>query len=180
MVRGDLEAVKSFLLARNNAGELNIERLGVVGVEMGATIAINWAALDWSWPMLATGKQGQDVKALALVSPEWALKGVRITDAMAQPSVQKELAVLIVTGSGSPRLSQEARRLYKALARHHADPSGKLDKQTLFLKTPATSLQGTKLLLEKSLNVEQMIVEFVDLRLVQPNYPWSARQSPLK
>ncbi len=63
MIDQDLEACKSFLMDKNNAGELNINKLCVVGVEMGAVVAVDWAAWDWHWPRLATGKQGQDVKA---------------------------------------------------------------------------------------------------------------------
>jgi pimeloyl-ACP methyl ester carboxylesterase len=179
MVRRDLETVKGFLLGRNNAGELNIERLGIVGVEMGSTLAVNWAALDWSWPMLATGKQGQDVKAVAVVSPEWSYRGVRITEAMAQPAVQSQLAFLIVTGGRNAKLSAEAKRLYSALARHHAETTA-IEKQTLFLHQPATSLQGTQLMQEKSLDVEQMIVDFMVLRLIKPAYPWRSRKNPLQ
>ncbi len=179
MVKRDMEAVKNFLLAKNNAGELNIDRLGVVGVEMGATIAVNWAALDWSWPVLATGKQGQDVKALVLISPEWSFKGVRISEAMVQPSVRSELAFLIVTGSRNSKLAQEARRLYNALTRYHVESSDDIEKQTLFLRTPPTSLQGTQLLNEKSVNVQQMIVQFVELRLLKLDLPWQNRKGPL-
>lgn len=182
MVRQDLEAVKRFLVDKNNAGELNIERLGVVGVEMGASLAVIWAALDWSWPVLATGKQGQDVKALALVSPEWSFRGMRINDAIAQPNVRSDLSCLIVVGQRNSKLLQEAKRLHNALARYHpTPPPGEADaKQTLWLKSPRTSLQGTQLMNEKTLKVDQMIVEFVKMRLVDPPFPWRERKSPLQ
>lgn len=180
MVERDLEAVKGFLMERNNAGELNIERLGVLGVEMGTNIAINWAALDWSWPQLATGKQGQDVKALVLVSPEWSFKGVRISDAVVEPGVRSELAVLIVSGGRNSKMLGEGRRLYKALAKYHdISPSLPLEQQTLILKSPATSLQGMPLINEKTMHVEDMIVEFVDLRLQKPSFAWRMRKAPL-
>jgi len=179
MVTRDLEVVKRFLLARNNDGELNIERLGIVGVEMGATLAVNWAALDWSWPVLNIGKQGQDVKALVLVSPEWSFKGVKIGDALAQESVRSDLSVMIVVGKRSAKLLQEAKRLHTALERYHpAPPGGDADeKQTLWLKVKDTSLQGTKLLNEPSMRVDELILAFIDLRLVKPALAWSIRRS---
>ena len=182
MAKHDLEAVKRFLVEKNNAGQLNIERLGVVGVEMGATVAINWAALDWSWPVLATGKQGQDVKALALISPQWSFKGLKIHDAVAHPNIRGDLSVLIVAGRRSSKLLQAARRLHNALARYHftPPPEDAAEKQTLWLKTPQTSLQGTQLMNEKSLQVNEMILNFVELRLVNPSFPWRARRTPLE
>ena len=44
-----MEAIKRFLMTKHNAGELNIDKLCVVGVEFGL-VAVNWAAHDWSWP----------------------------------------------------------------------------------------------------------------------------------
>lgn len=178
MVRQDLEAVKSFLVDKNDAGELNIERLGVVGVEMGAEVALNWAALDWSWPVLATGKQGQDVKALVLVSPEWSYKGLRINDAVTHPGIQRNLSFLIITGRRNSKLLQEAKRLYSALGRFHATPSPDeaAEKQMLWLKTPPTSLQGQQLMDEESFLADEMILDFVTLRLVNPTLPWRQRK----
>ena len=46
MVTCDMEAVKKFLWERNNAGELNIDKLCVVGAEMGASVAVNFALAD--------------------------------------------------------------------------------------------------------------------------------------
>jgi pimeloyl-ACP methyl ester carboxylesterase len=182
MVRQDLEAVKGFLVEKNNAAELNIERLGVVGLEMGAVVAINWAALDWSWPVLATGKQGQDVKGIVLVSPEWSFKGARINEAAAHPQVRSEVSALIIVGRRSSALLPGARRLHSALARYREAPrtGNANEKQTLWLQTPQTSLQGTALVNEKSLGVDQMILDFAELRLADPPQAWSVRQSPLK
>jgi pimeloyl-ACP methyl ester carboxylesterase len=175
---GDVEAVKTFLLKENDKGALNIERLCVVGVEMGATVAVQWAALDWSWPTLNTGKQGQDVKGLVLISPEWGYKGVRINDAVADPNI-RTLPMLIVTGRRNNRLFQEAKRLHTALEKHHLPPPEDApEKQTLWLKTPATSLQGMALMNERSMNVHAMIVAFVDYRMVKPAFAWRERRRP--
>jgi pimeloyl-ACP methyl ester carboxylesterase len=179
---GDLETIKRFLMARNNAGELNIEKLCLVGVEESAVLAINWAALDWSWAVLATGKQGQDVKALVLISPEWSIHGMmRINEALAEPSVRQALSMLIVVGQKSARPLQEAKRLHHSLLRYHpAPPDEEAEKQMLFFRTPETKLQGMRLLNEKSLAIDELVVKFIELRLVDQTMPWAHRQSALK
>ena len=40
----DMEAVRSFLVGKNDKEELNLNRLCIVGLGMGATVAVNWAA----------------------------------------------------------------------------------------------------------------------------------------
>src|SRR6185503_1575953 len=74
MVTQDMERIKKLIIEENNEGRLNLRKLCVVGAEMGAAVAINWAAMDWSWPRLATGPQGQDVNGLVLISPVWNYK----------------------------------------------------------------------------------------------------------
>jgi pimeloyl-ACP methyl ester carboxylesterase len=178
---GDVEAAKSFLMTRNNAGELNIEKLGIVGVEMGAVVALNWTLLDWSWPPLTTGKQGQDVKGLVLVSPEWLFKGLRINDAVADPAVRSEIAMMIIAGKQGGKVFQDARRLYNTLERFHPfGPSDSVEKQTLWLRAPATSLQGMALLNERSLKLQQDIAKFVELRLAKLPVEWVERRNPLE
>jgi pimeloyl-ACP methyl ester carboxylesterase len=179
MVTEDVEAVKKFLMAKNNAAELNIEKLCVVGVEMGASVAMNWAALDWSWPPLTTGKQGQDVKALVLVSPDLAFKPIRIIEAVADPHVRADLAVMIIVGKGNAKSFSDAKRIHGVLERYHpAPPEDESDRQTLYLRTPHTSLQGTRLLNEKSMQVDQMILKFIELRLAKQTLRWSDRKGP--
>src|SRR4051812_3883100 len=144
---GDLETVKKFLIAKNNAGELNIDKLCVVGVEMGSVVALNWAARDWAWPELPSGKQGQDVKGLVLISPEWTFRGLRINEALADPHVRQDISIMILVGRGNNKLFQDSRRLHAAFEKHHASSGpepASLAKQTLWLKAPQTALQGLR------------------------------------
>ncbi len=181
MVSQDMEAVKSFLVARNNAGELNIDKLCLVGAEMGSAVAVNFAARDWSWPVLATGKQGQDVKALVLISPAWTHRGLAINEAIEHPQVRSLLSVLIFAGERSTKERREAERLHKTLERLRPAPlpDDVAGTQTLWLRTLPTSLQGTQLLNESRLGARQMIERFIELRLVDVQIPWRERRSPL-
>jgi pimeloyl-ACP methyl ester carboxylesterase len=176
---GDVEECKKFLLRKNNSGELNIEKLCVVGAEMGATVAVNWAALDWSWPPIATGKQGQDVRALVLLSPELSFKGVPITAALNHPALQRELSVLMIVGRADTSSLRDAVRMEKLFAKLRpappTDEKERLEQQDLFFYRLDTNLGGTKLLGEKSLKAIPMIVAFIQLRLVDKTFAWSDR-----
>jgi pimeloyl-ACP methyl ester carboxylesterase len=182
MVAQDMEAVKSFLVARNNAGELNIDKLCLVGAGMGAVVAVNFADRDWSWPVLATGKQGQDVKALVLISPEWSHRGLTINEAIEHPQIRSLLSVIIFAGERGSKERRDAERLHKALEKFRPAPlpDDVAGTQTLWLRTFPTSLQGTQLLNESRLGVRQMIERFIELRLVDAQIPWRERRSPLE
>jgi alpha-beta hydrolase superfamily lysophospholipase len=185
MVTLDVEQIKKFIIEKNNAGELNLRKLCVVGAEMGAAVAINWAALDWSWPPLATGPQGQDVNGLVLITPVWGYKGMSIVNATQQPGVQAAISELIIVGAQDSDNLREAQRLHKTLARHRKDYSDAPEEvwkenQSLFLRMPKTSLEGTKMLGERTLGVEQMILDFIRMRLGEKDIPWAERKRPLE
>ena len=84
----DVEALKKVLVDKNNKAELNIEMLTVVAAEVGTIVAMNWAALDWSWPVMPSFKQGQDVKALVLLTPQQTFKRMNANTALNSPSDQ--------------------------------------------------------------------------------------------
>ena len=94
----DMEAVRRFLVDENDAGRLNLNRFAIVGIGMGTSVALNATAFDWSMQQLNTGKQGQDIKALALITPTWKYKGLGVLDALRQPGVQNEVAMLLMYG----------------------------------------------------------------------------------
>jgi pimeloyl-ACP methyl ester carboxylesterase len=187
MITNDMEAVKSFLMTKHNAGELNIERLCLVGAEMGATIAMNWAQYDWSHPVLLTGKQGQDVKGLVLISPEFAFRGISMKQAASDEQVRSKLSVLIVVGKGKPKSVQDADRVYKLFKPFHLAPEKleelsreeRSDRQDLFIQMVETTLQGTQLVNAKGLKVGDRIAQFIQLRLEKKSIPgWKERKTP--
>jgi pimeloyl-ACP methyl ester carboxylesterase len=172
MVEYDVEACESFLIDKNNAKELNIDKLCVVGAEMGSTIAVNWAKWNWHWPMLSTGKQGQDVKGLVLLSPTWAFKGLPISGVVSDRDFSTQLAWMILVGEQEPKELAEAKRLYQTLDKLF--PNDPTAKTGLVFKPLPTSLQGTKLL-AKNLNASGEIVKFIDLIAKKPN-AWAERK----
>lgn len=176
---GDLEKVKSFLLEKHNAGQLNIDKLCVIGAEMGGLVAITWSVLDWKWPVLATGRQGQDVKAVVLISPLEKHKGLKMSGALVDPVVKTKISFYIALGASDSKALKEARQLYKALDRYRPPPEDEEDKTVFIDETMETRLQGTELLVEPALGLKERIAEFIRVRLVEQTIPWKERKRPL-
>jgi pimeloyl-ACP methyl ester carboxylesterase len=188
MVTRDMEAVKKFLTEKNNAQELNIEKLCVVGADMGAVVAMNWAVLDWSIPDLLTGKQGKDVKALVLISPPLNFRGVSTSAALSNPILKTGLSVLIIVGAekGAGKALDDAQRIDKLLAALRPKPPTDADEwrknpPDLFFDELKTTLQGSKILEDRKLGaqVSKDMRDFIDLRLGGKRFPWSKRSDPL-
>ncbi len=177
----DVEAVKKMLMERHNKAELNIEMLCVGGADVGAIVALNWAAMDWSWPVTPSLKQGQDVKGLILLSPKLTFKGLNATKALAHPAVDTRLSVMVAVGNEDRRANSDARRIYNKIEsgrETYKDPAEKLRKQTFFFCEAPTSLQGTRLL-DPQLPVYRWIGRFLELRFFDKaeQFPWAERKS---
>jgi len=208
MVQFDMPRLKWFLVEKNNAGELNIERLCVVGAEMGAAVALHWTRLNWSLPPEGNKKQGQDVKALVLISPESNTPGLTLNSALAgrAPSVmiwdpqlkkvfkdpdtvdfrgpvqldfRREVSIMIAAGRGRSKSVSEATRLHRMLKPYHPiAPDAAVSEKDLLFGTLDTSLQGTKMLGVKALRLETHILRFIELRAVKRPFTWALRTNP--
>jgi dienelactone hydrolase len=188
MVTQDMKAVKNFLWERNNAGELNIDKLCLVGAEMGASIALEFALFDAIEqdvnPVLRPEyKLGRFVKALVLISPETSFRGISIRRAVQNPAVRNDISILILVGKGDSKALNESKRVHAIFEREHPkpDPEKKAEQQTLFFTPLETTLQGTNLLAEKNLKADDIIAAFLDLRLVksEPSKTWSWKERKL-
>jgi hypothetical protein len=180
----DIEAAKKFLMEKNNAGECNIEALGIVACDVMCITAMRWAMADWNVQSLPAFKQGQDVKALVLLSPLNSFKGYSATEFITHPAAKKQLSLMLVAGIDDPKSLPEAKRINSKLVNFHPKESGDADTDKknldLFLVTPDTELHGSKLL-SPALPVMRNIANFFNFRLVekQDQYSWQDRKSPL-
>jgi pimeloyl-ACP methyl ester carboxylesterase len=102
LIRGDIETVRDFLVEKAAEGEVDLDRLCVVGSGVGGTLASLWTAADWAWPPLASGPQGRQVRAVAVINPIWAYKGLSLSPALAAEPLKTTIPVMILAG-GSER-----------------------------------------------------------------------------
>jgi pimeloyl-ACP methyl ester carboxylesterase len=177
----DLDAVKSWLLQRNNAEELNMEALVVVGADMSTVTAMNFALRDWEAPELLNYKNCKDVKALVLLSPDQNYRGTSMKVALKHPVVGHRLSVMVAVGKKDAGALSEAKRLVTALERQHGEASAEKrpeEKEVVFYAAD-TNLQGTKLL-DRNLEVVPIIAQFIKFRVqaLADDFPYTPRLKP--
>jgi pimeloyl-ACP methyl ester carboxylesterase len=178
MVLQDMEAVRKFLVKKNDASELNLNKLCLLGSGMGANVATLWAAQDWSVPQLATRKQGRDVKGLVLVSPDWKFRGLPLLKSLKHPQVREEISMMVIYGKEDRKAAQSAETVYKNLERYHPEPPPEAgpESKTLVLISRPTSLEGTRLLTDDNFRVFPHVEFFIDARLAQQEFEWIPRK----
>ncbi|QEF96770.1 Alpha/beta hydrolase family protein [Stieleria maiorica] len=174
IVKYDLDAAKAFLEKENNEGKLNLNALVVIGVREGCVLAAGWTQRDWSFVPVGTRKQGQDVKALVLVSPKRLLKGVPIESSLGVPTVAA-LPTMMVVGEGSEEQSDTS-RIYKRLEAAKKRISGGKDPEGLELMEVKQPLGGP-FLVNESAKVIPEIVKFVtsQVPISDTDNPWIER-----
>jgi pimeloyl-ACP methyl ester carboxylesterase len=181
MILHDMEAVRKLLREKNDAGELNLNQLCLLGAGMGASVAVNWAAIDWSTPPLAAVKQGQDVRAMVLVSPPWKFQGITINEALRQRDIQRDVATLLIFGGEERRARADAERVFKSLEKYHpAERSAQPDDLPSLMKigdNVKSKLQGTELLRQAGDKGSDTIIRFLQKHVSErTDFEWSRRQ----
>jgi pimeloyl-ACP methyl ester carboxylesterase len=173
----DFMAIKNDLMARQNKGEFNIELLTIVGVEAGAILAMNWAAIDWSQPDLPTIKLGYDVKAIVLVSPTQKHRTLTMQGALRNKNMLSRLSFMIIGGANDRLVERELASLKNQIGRYHPElkqKAGESDQdfrtrlqreKDFFFYDEPTNLQGIDLINAPNLNEIQKIAGFIKLRL---------------
>jgi pimeloyl-ACP methyl ester carboxylesterase len=182
----DLEVAKSELMKKNNAGEVNIELLTVIAAEEGCLVALDWAVRDWSWPITPAYKQGQDVKALVLLSPVESHRGMRSATYLSQPAVARQLSLMFAVGAEDSKFASSVKRMHDRIEKVRLpqwpkdDPKEMERLRDIFLIQAPTSLQGSALT-DRSLPVNRAIVNFLNRRLLDRSdeLRWAERRSPV-
>ncbi|MEX2092018.1 MAG: alpha/beta fold hydrolase [Pirellulales bacterium] len=180
MSKQDMEAVRGILVGKNDDGELNLNKLCLVGVGLGATVAVNWAADDWSAPPLLVGKQGQDVKALVLVSPQWKYRGIMLQQALRLVDLKKNVAWMLIYGEQNTGRTTDVKRIYRQLERYHPEPESAQAPPRSLAEVPFPSaLEGSGLMSQVGAPIEDNIVNFLTIQVASQELPWSKRRNRL-
>jgi hypothetical protein len=191
----DLEAAKKFLIERNNAGELNIDALAIVAAKEGAIPALKWAVADWSAPNLPAYRQGQDVKAVFLLSPVLSFKGSTAQPLLTTRTLARDLSMFVLVGKKDPKGVADAKRVHTALSGPRKGTMGgatELDAQIknegeskksgldFFYDTDDTNLTGSKLFSTAGLKGYGWFLKFVKVRIIdrEEDFAWAERRRP--
>jgi len=174
MINIDLETVKKFLVEENNAQKLNLNALTLIGIREGAILASHWAVRDLNFPSVGALKQGQDVKAMVLISPERIIKGVSLDEPL-NDRLFVQLPFQIIVGTGS-RQGNETERYFKKLEgmKKRMARGEVTDLQYVPLET---SLDGPSLINDFPGLIEK-VKAFVDTTMIANagRFPWVSRQ----
>lgn len=186
MAQQDLEAVKTFLVAEHEKGQLNIRKLGIASAGSSCMVSATFAAIDWGkppWPdnailALRTPK-GQDVRALLMLDPKSKVRGMQTANAMkmiADP--RKGVAVNIYYNPGNAANKRSADSLFKFLKLKNADDE---DARKLIKSPEGEAYEGEKLLEGRfQATIEKEIVAFFKKYVEDREDPWKSRTSPLQ
>ena len=177
MVSQDMEAVKHFIFTEHQLQNLNMAKMGIIAAEMSAPVAVNFASLDWlkkpydDAPTLAAStRRGQDVKALAVLSPAGTVPGLQTfkpLKLLAAPQIP--MAFMVGVGSGDPLDKGDAKKMYQLIA------GNSRNKDRTYLETYQVNRRGTDLL-GLNLLAEDHILAFFDKHLNQLNLDWVDRR----
>ncbi len=170
----DLDAVKKFIYEEHQNKQLNMNKLGIVASDVTAIVALGFTEIDWEkvpyddapTPAQRTPR-GQDVQAIALLSPEGS--GANKTLGMIR---NLKRPVLIIAGAKNATDLKEAKKMHEILA------PKKEGFEFMYLEQYDSKLRGTDLL-GKGLKTEQNLGNFLIKHVKEARSEWRDRKSKL-
>ena len=178
MVALDMEAVKEFLLEEHTKKKLNMNKLGIVACEFSASVAILYTELDWEklpYDELEQTPRGQDVQALALISPDANTPGLSTNKAIAAIRGLKRPIVIAVGDKNAHDLSA-ANKIFDQLIIKKDKDREKEDPPYLWKYEENSS--GMDLVM-KNANVRNHIMAFLAKYVKEHKSDWRERRSQL-
>ncbi len=189
----DIEACKRFLRDKNNEELCNIDALTIIAAGESCIPAIVWSVRDWSYPPIGGKKQGQDVKALVLLSPAMNFKGLTANKYLAgfpiSSRTREPLSIMIGVGTRDRDGAKDARAIYNRLEGGRKKPTYTATsakekmleikrKKDLAFEQYSVSYSGTRLVDKRAkLSLGTKIGEFIHFRVDErsDNFPWQNR-----
>ncbi len=183
----DLEAVKDFLFKEHEAERLNIRKTGIVAADDLAPVAVQWALADWRkkpYPdaptMEARTPKGQDVRAIALLSPSDNAGGIVLSRTVPQlRSDNFGIAFWIAVGDEDRQDRGTAEKAYDRLT----TGAGNAKDRVYLDEFERVKARGTELLTVGNANIDGRLLRFFDMHLKAldgADDGWRSRKSRLQ
>lgn len=177
MVAGDLVAVKRFIFERHQAHELNMNKMGIIAMEMSAPVALAFAAEDWATLPYRDGPggsfgtpRGQDVRTIILVSPDQVAGRININQSinfLRDPAFG--INFMFIAGTEDESDNGIASDLYEIVSAQNAEAAE--------LMEPEIGARGEDLFLNNAARVEPAILTFLEENLETVESQWINRLS---
>lgn len=169
-VQADIEACKRFLIRKNDAEVCNIELMAILAAGASGMPALQWSVLDWSY-LPAAIKQGQDVKAVVLLSPPRTHQAWQMAPVLRAPLIvgqghPQPLELMFVVGEKS-EVSRDVRSMYQQLSgmRGRRDEADDWAKHNVYLLATESEHLGVDLVLQHPQVVPDRIFDFLEYRV---------------
>ncbi|MDO4584552.1 MAG: alpha/beta hydrolase [Planctomycetia bacterium] len=172
MVLYDLPQLKRFLMKENNKGQCNIDKMGLIGIEMGSLLAASFANKDWATNLKRRKKNPfmGDVKGIVAISMPKNFSGLKFIDTLNNPHWNQNMSALFLAGEGdreverAKTLETQLRRLLRVK-----------ELENIYCIQLETSTQGAKLIADRNDEPAKLIAEFIERRLSDREFPWENR-----
>jgi hypothetical protein len=126
------------------------------------------------------GKQGQDVKALVLVSPQWKFRGIPLQQAMRLQPLKQNVAWLLIYGEQGSGQATDIKRILRQLERFHPEPeSAQAPPRDLAVVPFPSALEGSSLVSQVGTPIEDSIIDFLTIHVADQEHPWIKRRNRL-
>ncbi len=184
MVSVDLPTVKQFLISEHHAEKLNINKLGIVGPESMAPVAMLFAQVDWAQRPYEDNREatlrtprGQDVRAVVLISPDGKVPGLpNVVAASALRDLEgpdrQRIAFFLCTGSRVEETA-EAKKIGFVLQKAE-DADSRVYTREFDSNQSGTGLLG------KTLGLEESMRQFFTTHLKKSPGEWRNRKPRLQ
>ena len=180
MVGFDMEAVKDFLFDEHMKGNLNMNKLGIVACDFSASVALLYTELDWekiphddSPSLSEKTPRGQDVQALALISPDATIPGLMANKAVTAVRLLRR-PVMIGVAEKNQHDATIAHKMFEQL-------TSKKDKEAeehLYYEKYEGELRGMDLVTQNA-KVRGHIFAFLNKHVKEFKSEWRDRRSRL-
>ncbi len=180
MVVGDMEAVKSFLMEKHQAEELNIRKMAIVAGGASGLVGAAFALNDWNRPpyqdaprLIDRTPRGQDVRAIVMFSPLMTrgFNASRILRPLSDPTW--EIAFRIYHSSQDKEEAKTAQRLFRFV-----DLKG--EEYATLRSIEAAPASGEEFFEGRMAKpVQEDLAAFLQTNLKELSSPWRSRRSPL-